>query len=67
MVTSFAYIHTNERMKDFNGVASTKIIIVLPVVGGIFNGQGVGYFIHLLCERTLRPTLIFRNCSDFFL
>jgi len=40
-------------MKDFNGIASTRINIVLPVVGGIFNGQAVEYFIHYVKELSV--------------
>jgi hypothetical protein len=49
------YTQTNGR---FEGALSRLgLTLFLPIVGGIFNGQTLGYFIHLLWERTLHSTL----------
>jgi hypothetical protein len=42
------YIHTNKRMKDFKGVASTRINIGFACSLWYLQRQAVGYFINLL-------------------
>jgi len=63
------YILTNE-WKILRALPRLGLTLFLPVVGGICNGQAVGYFIHLLWEWTLRstlfrPTLWFSGTKNF--